>query len=161
MTRDQCQRYLLAIQIPIFKRHWSGINHYATRVRNARSIVSLSTTGYYASPSYSVYSHSQIMTDPRSGLLIPGPLTVYTAGTITEAMATTDQGSVIRSLRRDLVRNLSTKITNPRSNIAQDMTLYDMSADSILDQGSVLIVHCTKTATNSGVMYSTTRSCPS
>jgi len=27
--------------------------------------------------------------------LIPGPLTVYTAGTITEAIATTDQGSVI------------------------------------------------------------------
>ena len=28
-------------------------------------------------------------------VLIPGPLTVYTAGTITEAIATTDQGSVL------------------------------------------------------------------
>jgi len=30
-------------------------------------------------------------------------------------------------------------IPDPRSNIAQDMTLYDMSADSILDQGSVAV----------------------
>jgi len=42
------------------------ISHYATRVSNARSIVTLSTTGYYASPCYSVLSPQSLMTDPRS-----------------------------------------------------------------------------------------------
>ena len=41
------------------------ISHYATRVSNAGAVVTLSTTGYYASPCYSVLSPQSLMTDPR------------------------------------------------------------------------------------------------
>ena len=56
------------------------ISHYATRVSNARSIVTLSTTGYYASPCYSVLSPQSVMTDPRSCRLASDNLTSIVTG---------------------------------------------------------------------------------